>query len=277
MSMTAETNSLLGPDGLKLFYRYWIPQQPEKILCIIHGHGEHSGRYEHVAHYFSDHNVAVFAMDLRGHGLSKGKRGHAPSQEVLLRDIEELVKAAREMYNDLPLFIMGHSMGGNLVANFMIENKSKEISGFILSSPWFKLAFEPPKLKMQLGRLMSKIWPAFSEHNGLDISHISKDSEEVKKYKDDPLVHGMISAGLFQIIDIGCEKSLTGSAGIKTGGLIYHGSSDMIIDYAATEQFAKSNPLFEWHLLDGVYHEPHNDLEKSEVLKMLTDWIEKND
>ncbi|MEP4535410.1 MAG: lysophospholipase [Cyclobacteriaceae bacterium] len=275
--MTAETNSLLGSDGLKLFYQYWIPQQTEKILCIIHGHGEHSGRYEHVARYLSDHNVAVFAMDLRGHGLSKGKRGHAPSQEVLLRDIEELVKAAREMYNDLPLFIMGHSMGGNLVANFMMENKSKEISGFILSSPWLKLAFEPPKIKMQLGRLMSNIWPAFSEHNGLDISHISKDPEEVKKYKDDPLVHGMISAGLFQIIDAGCEKAMSGAASIKTRGLIYHGSSDMIIDYKATEQFAKSNSLFDWHLLDGVYHEPHNDLERFEVLKMLAEWIKNTD
>ncbi|MEO9476365.1 MAG: lysophospholipase [Cyclobacteriaceae bacterium] len=273
--MTAETNSLLGPDGLKLFYRYWIPQQTEKILCIIHGHGEHSGRYEHVAQYLSAHNVAVFAMDLRGHGKSKGKRGHAPSQEVLLRDIEELVKAAREMYNDLPLFIMGHSMGGNLVANFMIENKSKEITGFMLSSPWLKLAFDPPKIKMQLGKLMSKIWPAFSEHNGLDINHISKDPEEVKKYKDDPLVHGMISAGLFQIIDEACEKALTEAASINTPGLIYHGSSDMIIDYTATEKFAKSNSLFDWHLLDGVYHEPHNDLEKSEVLKMLADWIKK--
>lgn len=273
--MDVETEFITAKDGLKLHVKSWIPENPVKILCIVHGHGEHSGRYAHVAAHLNQHNIAVFALDLRGHGLSAGKRGHSPSYEILMRDIEELLKLARESFNDLPMFLMGHSMGGNLVANFMIENQSKEISGYILSSPWFKLAFDPPKIKIKLGKIMTKILPSYSEHNGLEIKHISKDPDEVKKYAEDPLVHGMISAGLYDGITSGAERALTSADKIKTKGLVYHGSADHIIDYHATESFAKSNKLMEWHLLEGVYHEPHNDIEKESILNMLSSWILK--
>ncbi|MFT6867394.1 MAG: alpha-beta hydrolase superfamily lysophospholipase [Cyclobacteriaceae bacterium] len=274
--MDVESEFITGQDGLKLHYKSWIPENPLKILCIIHGHGEHSGRYAHVATSLNEQNIAVFALDLRGHGLSKGKRGHTPSYEMLLKDIEEFLKTAREHFNDLPLYLMGHSMGGNLVANFMIENTSREISGFILSSPWFKLAFDPPQIKLKLGRLMTRIWPSYSEHNGLEIKHISKDPIEVQKYADDPKVHGMISAGLFDAIAKGAERALINASKITITGLVYHGSADQIIDYHVTESFANSNNHIEWHLLEGVYHEPHNDVEKTDVLKMLSSWILKN-
>jgi alpha-beta hydrolase superfamily lysophospholipase len=273
--MNAESDYLLGADGLKLFYQYWLPEKTEQILCVIHGHGEHSGRYGYFASHMVSHNIAVLAMDLRGHGLSNGKRGHAPSYESLMTEVEELLKTAREMFNDIPLFLYGHSMGGNLVANFMIQDKSSELSGFILSSPWFKLAFNPPKIKVKLGEFMAKIWPAFSEHNGLNIQHLSKDPIEVKKYADDPLVHGMISAGLFGLISKASANALQNSQKIKVRGLVFHGSMDHIIDYTATETFAGSNERITWKLLDGVYHEPHNDLEKDDVLKMVCDWIKE--
>lgn len=275
--METDTDFIPSSDGLKLFYRQWIPEEePKKILCIIHGHGEHSGRYEYVAEFMLKNQVAVFAMDIRGHGQSKGKRGHAASYDILVKDIEELLKTAREAYNDLPIYLMGHSMGGNLVANLMIKDISKEISGFILSSPWLALAFEPPNIKLKLGKLMTKIWPAFSEHNGLNIDHLSKDSTEVKKYADDPLVHGMISAGLFSAISEASGFALANADKIKTKGLVYHGSADNIISAKATEEFANKNKLMEWHLLEGVYHEPHNDIEKASVLELIGNWMNKN-
>ncbi|MFY0601855.1 MAG: lysophospholipase [Cyclobacteriaceae bacterium] len=274
--MVAETSNMLGSDGLELFYRYWIPEKPEKVFCIIHGHGEHGGRYEHIALHLTKMNVSTFAMDLRGHGLSKGKRGHAASYDLLMRDVEELIKTARETFNDLPIYLMGHSMGGNLVANFMINDTSKEISGFILSSPWLKLAFEPSKIKLKLGQIMTKIWPSYSENNGLEVNYLSKDPIEVKKYVDDPLVHGMISAGLFSAISEASDNALVKAGNIKTKGLVYHGSADQIIDHKTTQAFAASNELLEWHLLDGVFHEPHNDLEKDSVLTLISNWISEN-
>lgn len=274
--MATESNYISATDGIKLHYRHWEASQTDKVICIIHGHGEHSGRYEHVAAHLITNNISVFALDLRGHGLSKGKRGHAPSYELLLKDVEEILKVAREKFIDIPMYLMGHSLGGNLVANFLLKDISNELQGFILSSPWFKLAFDPPKIKLQLGKLMTKIWPAFSEHNGLDKTKLSKDEKEVKKYANDPLVHGMISAGLFSAINLACDYALNNGKKIKTKGLVYHGSDDQIIDVKSSETFANSNELIEWNLLNGVFHEPHNDLEKTAVLDMLCKWIKEN-
>lgn len=274
--MAATTNYITATDGLRLHYKMWEANKTENVLCIVHGHGEHAGRYSHVAAYLNEKNISVFALDLRGHGLSKGKRGHTPSYDLLMKDIEEILKVAREHFLDTPMYLMGHSLGGNLVANFMINDISEELSGFILSAPWFKLAFEPPKFKLKLGQLMCNIWPGFSEHNGLDASKLSKDANEVQKYKDDPLVHGMISAGLFSSISGACKTALLSAGNIKTKGLIYHGSADQIIDAHASEEFAKSNKLFEWNLIDGGYHEPHNDSERQQVFKLLSTWIINN-
>ncbi|WP_258103348.1 alpha/beta hydrolase [Marinoscillum sp. MHG1-6] len=275
--MSSESDYFLGFGGISLHVLHWFGEKPEKILCIVHGHGEHGGRYEALAGELVKENFAVFAMDLRGHGLSSGKKGHAPSHEALMGDIEELLKTAREKYNDLPMYLMGHSMGGNLVANYMTQDNSNELSGFILSSPWLKLAFEPPAIKLALGKMMSNLWPAYSEDNGLDTDMLSRIPEEVQAYNDDPLVHGKISAGLFNIINKGTERVFNQIEKIKKPALIYHGSGDRIIDYHTTEKLAQTNSsLFEWHPLQDVYHEAHHDLGKEMIPRLILDWIKKN-
>lgn len=271
--MTTETDFLASQNREKLFYRSWTPSNANQVLCIIHGHGEHSGRYDHLARFLCEQNIAVFAMDLRGHGGSYGKRGHSPSYELLLSEIEELLKAAREIHNDTPLFIMGHSMGGNLVANWLIENRSKEVSGYILSSPWFKLAFEADPIKLKLGKLMNRIWPSYSENNNLDINALSRDPEVIAAHHADPFVHGQITARLFHVINLAAARALREAQKIDLPGLIYHGDADTIIDYHATKQFVSNNEKIEWHVLNGFFHEPHNDLGKEKVYKLINDWI----
>ena len=96
-------------------------------------------RYEHFAAHFNEHDIGVFAVDLRGHGKSEGKRGHAPNYDLLLSDVEELIKAARVDFNDTPIVLYGHSMGGNLVASFILQNNMKELEAAVLSSPWLTL------------------------------------------------------------------------------------------------------------------------------------------
>lgn len=271
--MTTETDFLTSQNGEKLFYRHWIPTNAKQILCIIHGHGEHSGRYDHLARFLCDQDIAVLAMDLRGHGLSSGKRGHSPSYELLLSGIDELMKTARAIYNDLPLFIMGHSMGGNLVANWIIENISKEVSGYILSSPWFQLAFEPNPIKVKLGKLMNGIWPSYSEKNDLNIGKLSRDPTFLVDHDSDKLVHTQISARLFHIINLAADRALRDAAKINIPGLVYQGDADAVIDHHATAAFASKNSMIEWHLLEGVFHEPHNDLGKEKIYSLIYDWI----
>lgn len=274
--MLSASEHLLSRDGLQLFYRFWVPKKCEKILCIIHGLGEHSGRYEHVATFLTQHKIGVFALDLRGHGKSKGKRGHANKIELLINDIEELLKKARSEYLDLPMYLFGHSMGGNLVANFLLQDDSKEVAGFILSSPWLLLQDQPPKWKRIFGDIMARYAPAFTIANDINADHISKDKREVKKYQNDPLIHDRISAGLFNAISSGARDVLNNSKEISTPGLIYHGTKDKLVSLTASREFAQSNPLFEWHEIKNAFHEPHNDQERDEVLKLILDWLNKH-
>lgn len=271
--MTNETEFFLSQDGLKLHYRYWLPKDAENVICIVHGLGEHSGRYVHVGDYLYKKKSAVFALDIRGHGKSGGKKGHTKSYAHLLNDIEELLKTARAEYTDLPLFLMGHSMGGNLVANYLIKMNTNDIAGFILSSPWLKLAFAPPGWKLRLGKVAAKVLPGLRQPNGLIASFLSKDEDVVKAYQEDPNVHSKISAGLFEYITRAGSYALDHADEISTMGLVYHGNADKIIDHKSSELFAARCKHASWHELENVYHEPHNDLENANVLQMIADWI----
>jgi len=273
--MNRTSDYFISRDGLRIFYRSWEVDNSKKIVCIVHGLGEHSGRYDHIAQELCNASIAVFALDLRGHGKSEGKKGHAKSLDILMEDIEELMKTARVKYIDIPMILFGHSMGGNLVANLITKKPTKEIAGFVLSAPWFKLAFQPPKWKLTLGKWMSNMIPSLTQTNNLDTSLLSKDQKEVEKYIQDPLVHGLISAGLFSII-LNSGIELLKDKKITTQGLCYHGLSDKVIDYQTSKRFALENGL-KWIGYDNVYHEPHNDLEKGDVIKHLTEWIAQVD
>jgi alpha-beta hydrolase superfamily lysophospholipase len=276
--MNKTSDYFLSNDGKNIFYRHWKIEQPKKIVCIVHGLGEHSGRYEHLAEIFSESSITTFALDLRGHGQSEGKRGHAKNIDDLIADTEELMKIARVIYNDLPMIIFGHSMGGNLVARLVSKKPTKEIAGFALSAPWLQLAFDPPKWKLVLGKYIANIIPSLTQPNGLNTKYLSKDETEIKKYEEDPLVHGQISARLFSEI-VKSGKELQKIAGIDIPGFCYYGLSDKIIDSTASHQFATKNNL-KWMGYENVYHEPHNDSEKAQVIKHLVEWIltvNKND
>lgn len=272
--MSEETDYFFSQDGLRLSYRMWTPSAPEKILCIIHGLGEHSGRYEHVAAHLNNQNIGVFALDLRGHGLSAGKRGHAKRYDLLLSDVEELLKIARSEFTEIPLFLMGHSLGGNIVASYIQQMNINELEGYILSAPWFGLAFQPPIWKLRVGRLLVKMWPSLTQPNELDTATLSRIPEVVKAYESDPLVHDRISAGLYSAISGAAKRNLEKIDPVKLPGLIYHGNTDRLIDWRQSELYA-GQVNAEWHELKGVYHEPHNDLENEKVLKLISGWLAK--
>jgi len=155
-------------DGVQFYARGWEPQAstPKGVVCLVHGHGEHVGRYDHVGEALSAAGYALLGFDQRGHGRSAGQRGHIPSYEALLDDIALLLEQAMNRYPALPLFLYGHSMGGNEVINYALRRKPA-LSGVIATCPWLRLAFEPPALKVALGRMMNRIFPAFAQKSGL--------------------------------------------------------------------------------------------------------------
>ena len=263
-------------DGLESYARGWTVEKPKAVICLLHGHGEHVNRYNHVGQAFNDAGFALQGFDLRGHGRSAGQRGHIPSYESLLNDISDFLADAQKRYPGLPLFIYGHSMGGNLVVNYVLRYP-QGLQGAIVTGPWLRLAFEPPALQLTLGKMMNTLAPSFSQASGLDQAAISRDPEVVRAYAADPLVHNKISARLFTAIHQSGLWALEHAANLKIPMLLMHGGADRITSTGASQEFvAAAGSLITLRIWDGGYHEIHNDLEKVRVIRSMTDWLNEH-
>lgn len=281
--LTAETYpmeqadfSWLSVDQTKIFGRVWHADgEPIAVIALVHGMGEHCGRYRHVAEFFTRHGISVITFDQRGHGRSEGQRGHAHSYRILLESIDELVDRAKVQFKHKPVFLYGHSMGGNLVLNYMLR-KPFQVKGVIVTSPWLRLAFEPPAFKVKLGKWMRNIYPSFSQPTGLIAEHISRDPEVVKAYKRDKYVHNRISASFFMSVYEYGYYAIRHASEFKSPLLLMHGTADKLTSHKATEEFAAaSKNVSELKLWDGLYHEIHNEPEKLQVFQYTLNWIKQ--
>jgi alpha-beta hydrolase superfamily lysophospholipase len=262
-------------DGLDIFGQKWESENvPAKgVICLVHGFGEHSSRYDHVAKFFTDNKYSVIAYDHRGHGRSGGKKGHFPNYDEFMNDVENLLKQADIHFAGLPKIIYAHSMGANVVANYAIK-RSPKVTGIILSSPFFRPAFVPPAIKITLGKLMRNLVPSFSLPSGIDPSGISRDKEVVERYKKDPLVFDSISSKMgIELIEFG-QQAIDNAAKLKLPTLLFHGTADKLTSFEASKEFVsnagKNVTFIEYK---GLYHEGHNEPEKALVLQNALDWV----
>ncbi|PKP55780.1 lysophospholipase, partial [Candidatus Atribacteria bacterium HGW-Atribacteria-1] len=239
-------------DGLQLFGQSWQPEnQSRAVVCLVHGMGEHSGRYAHVADALTQAGYLLFTFDIRGHGKSSGLRGHTPSYKALLQDISSLLEVANKKFPQLPSFLYGHSLGGNLVLNYVLR-RQLHFKGVIATDPWFRLAFEPPRFKIILAQITNYVWPSFSQKNGLDTKVLSHDPEVVHAYENDPLVHDHISARMFISIYQAGEWALEHASEFSLPLLLMHGGDDKIISVEASREFAdKINENCTFKIWDG--------------------------
>ncbi len=275
--MTENKFDFTSTDGTLLKGVSWNEgNTPKAIIAIVHGHGEHKMRYKHVGELFVNDGYEVFAYDHRGHGESSGKKGHSPSYEQLIDDVEQFLITIRNTHNDVPIILYGHSMGGNIVANYVLKRKTNELKGVILTSPMFKLAFDPPKWKVTIGNVMANILPSLVQPTGLDADHISTDLEEVKKYKADPLVHDKMSAGLFTGLTEAMQWAIDHADELTLPALVMHGTDDQIISPDGSKEFVQNaSDEATLKLWEGMYHELQNEREKEKVLNYMLDWVEK--
>lgn len=251
-------------------------QDTKVVVALIHGMGEHAMRYAHVADYFNGHGIAVLSLDLRGHGTSAGKRGHTPSYDHLMDDLDTICRKAKELYPELPLILYGHSMGGNLVLNYLMRRQPK-VQGAIVTAPYLKLAFEPPAWKVSLGKLTAGIIPTLTQPTGIETAAISRDPEEVRKYEADPLVHDKITSSFFVNVHFAGPYAIENAGKIKIPLLVMHGLADRLTSPSGTEEFAKNaGKNTTVRLWPGLYHELHNEPEKQEVLAFEIDWMKTN-
>ncbi len=273
--MIKEALQWKSKDELDLFGYKWVPDEPKAVIGLVHGIGEHCERYHHMAEFYSKNNIAVIAFDHRGHGKSGGKRGHTPSYAMLMYDMHHFMDQIRSTFADLPVFLYGHSFGGNVVSNFVLAEQP-DIKGAILSGPYFKLGFEPPASKVKLARTMNKIYGAFTDKTKLDATAISKDEEVVKKYVDDPLVHDKMTARMFvDSYDAG-NWALRNATKLHVPALVMHGSEDRLTSVKGSEEFVDAaGALATLKIWDGLFHEIHNEPEQQQVFNYALAWLEQ--
>lgn len=259
----------------EIFTRNIAPKSLQGVVVLVHGMGEHSGRYiDSVIPTLLNASLAVVTYDNVGHGKSSGKRGDCPSYGSLMEILKRVIERATVLYANVPLFLYGHSMGGNLVLNYALRNKLR-IAGIVATSPYLRLAFKPPKWKMFLGRLMLRSFPMVTLPSGLDAKGISRISEAVENYSKDPLVHDMVSPRFsFPVMEAG-EWAIANASQLETPTFLLHGTADPIIDYKATEEFHRNSHKTELKIFDGGFHELHHDSCQEALLFSLSNWLKQ--
>ena len=261
-------------DGTPMHAVRWQPEnEPTMVICLIHGLGEHSGRYVNMAEYYVAHGIEVVSFDLRGHGKSSGQRGHSDDFQQMMRDIDRFIYKASTINVEKPHFIYGHSLGGTLAIKYTMSHPG-EFKGVILSSPMFKPAFEPPKWKVMLGRYLQLIWPTLSLSNEIDMNALTRDKELLSGHKNDPLSHNRISARFgTQLLEEG-ERLLEEASTVDFPILIMHGNADELTCHKASMLFAeRAGQQSTLKLWKGFYHELHHEPKKEDVFDYCIDWM----
>jgi len=237
-------------------------------VVLVHGLGEHSGRYKELIQELNNAGFAVYAFDWPGHGRSSGKRGHATIEEAL-----EIINEIIEEIGEKPI-IFGHSLGGLTVIRYA-ELFSEKIRGVIASSPALALSPKTPKALVTLAKILGVITPKLTLNNGIDPKLLSRNEEAVKKYVEDPLVHDRISAALARSIFINAEKAHEEAEKISVPILILVGTSDYITPPEGAKRLynrlkVKDKKLIEY---EGAYHEIFEDPEwKEKLFKDIVEW-----
>jgi acylglycerol lipase len=249
-------------------------ENTKAVIILVHGLGEHVQRYLYWAGLFKKEGIGFLGVDLPGHGRSQGRKGVIKDYSLPGEMIEILLTTCNKTFPGCPVFIYGHSLGGGIVLDYLLR-KNPKIKGAIVTSPWLRLSFEPAKSKVMMASIMKHLIPGLIQPSGLNVNHISHDADVVERYKNDPLVHGKISVGLFDGAMKAAKYSLDHASELKVPTLLMHGSDDQITSPDGSREFAGKSKMVKLKIWEGGYHELHNEPFKDEVFKYIMNWINK--
>ncbi len=260
-------------DGVDIFAQSWAPDRGAKAaVALVHGLGEHAGRYQAIVERFPAAGYALNAFDLRGHGRSAGPRVYAPSFEALMRDIDHHLEETRARFPRLPVFLYGHSLGGEQVLYYALS-RSPSLAGVIASSPLLGLGTPLSPVKIAAGKLLSHIAPKMVFSSEVPWDGLSRDAALVETTKKDPLYKTGVTTRLgAEFLDaqewITAQKSFPLPLLVMQGTDDHHVSPKTTIDWAT--QLSGAVTLKVW---EGGKHELHNDIEKSKVIDFMIAWM----
>ncbi len=260
----------------------WPKKDPDFVICIIHGIGEHAGRYDRMNRFLSEADMACLSKDLKGHGASSGKRGHCAPRKSVFEDIDALLENAVKMYPGKPVVLYGHSLGGNIALDYRARGKSNDVPfAYVISAPWIELVNKPAGPLFLFVRAMSAICPEMtikSAVNEEDLGH----PLSVKPYKTNPMVHDKISMlCAYEAFQTGeaLAKNENEDNGRAKGKplLLMHGTEDRICSIEGSRKFVSHEKeactYIEW---EGMFHEIHNgnkENDGTEVIMKMIEWI----
>lgn len=263
-------------DGQRLYYQKWMPEDPKAIIIFVHGLSEHSGRYEAFTRFFVANNYGVCLFDLRGHGKSDGRRTHINRFYDYLYDTSQFIEFIKKRSPQAPIFLVGHSMGGQIVLNFIVRY-SKGVRGIVVLSPHIESMTQIPSWKWKAGKMLASCLPSIRVRSKVNPEDLSHDQKVVENYKTDPNVTRDITLRLGYEIKNNAELVMAMAGRIHLPVLMMHGSADKICSPDATKRFFMRVPVYnkELKIYSGMYHELLNDTDKYQVMKDMEKWLDE--
>jgi alpha-beta hydrolase superfamily lysophospholipase len=287
--MAPTDSTFAGAGGLLLVAHRWAPLGHESpadprtraAVAILHGHGEHSGRYGAVVDALTARGFAVHAFDLRGHGRSPGRRGHIEAWDEYRDDLEAFVAHVRSQEAPgTPVFLYGHSLGGAIALEYGLR-RPDGLAGVVASgASLVPSGVRSPALEA-LGRALSRVWPTFSLKMPLEQVALSRSPDVLAAKGADELNHRWISARAATETLPALAWTSANAAAWRLPLLVIHGGADRIVDPEGSRAFAEAARAggatdVELRIYEGGYNEPHNDLEAPRVMADVTDWLERH-
>jgi alpha-beta hydrolase superfamily lysophospholipase len=273
----ASLDTISAADGTPLGLHSWEAPDPRAAVLILHGLGEHSGRYAELARHLQEQKISVFALDLRGHGASGGARGHVRRFHHLIDDVERALGEVARRAPALPLVLFGHSLGGLIALRFVQVRPEAPLLGLILSAPLLRFGSPLPGLLHRLALLLSRILPAVPLWNRIESRELSHDRREVEVYEADPLVHDRITPRAYREIHVAMTAAVAEIGSVRVPHvLIFVPGADPIVDPEATlEVAARLGRITEVDVrgYSGFYHEPLHETERGRPTADLTRWL----
>ena len=266
-----------GASGQPLFRRSWVPRSADRIVALVHGYAEHSGRYERTASDLARAGFEVHAYDHRGHGRSSGARCHVRRFAQLLDDLECFIALLRAERPALPIAVVGHSMGGLLVAAYASQ-RSPDVAAVATSAAALALPEGLSHTRVAAIRGARWLLPRLSLANGLDPETLSRDPEVVRAYLEDPLVERRFTLSLAAEMLAAIERTTRAAAAVRLPMLLMHGEADRICPVEGSRRFFEQLDARRTRLrtYPGLRHEIFNEPERDEVLGDLVGWMRES-
>ena len=274
--MKHREETLIGFDGRELFFQSWEPEgAPRAVIAIVHGGFEHSGHYGFLVDSLVDKGFALAGLDLRGHGKSKGKRGHIMDWNEIREDMSSYLSKLQKEFPGRPLFLFGHSVGGTIALDYALR-RSPALAGVILSGAGISTG-NANRVLLAINKLISAVFPSFSVNANFDFSIVTRDPRVVKEYESDPLILSALSARFWAE----CLKTIAWvrdhASDWELPLLVLHGSEDQNMPIEDIKEFFGDLTCEDKELItyEGGYHCPYNDLQKEQVFSDIEKWIDK--